>query len=146
MPLIVVPNIVPMKNLLLTALMIIGFAGTTLAAGNDKEEKDNKETGKVSQQDAGQAVNQWQFVAGKGESNQYQGMRKSLFFSADNAQMLAQFDEVAPEVLSKKMTRKLSRKYKGYQISRVVRYQNGQELYLVTLQKDQQEVFVNLPR
>ena len=54
-------------------------------------------------------------------------------------------DLVAPSELSGKLTRKLARNYKGYQIARVIKYHDGETMYFVSLKKDQEEVLVFMP-
>jgi hypothetical protein len=154
------PNIGGMKKLLFTILLATGLSGAVLACGSDKEEKENKKAARAKQIDiyVGAAL-----AAAYGEPSQEQGrltaitrqyrqaafihrsLPRSLFFSPDNTRRLARVDLVAPSELSGKMTRKLARKYKGYQIARVIKYHDGETMYFVSLKKDQEEVLVFMP-
>lgn len=147
-----------MKKLLLSVLMTLGLAGAVVASGMDKEEKANRRAVKEKQVKAyveaalasayGQPQDgQWQITSVTRDFQQasyaHRGTRRSLFFTADNARMLASIELVEPGELSAKMTRKLARKYKGYQIGQVIKYFDGETLYFVSLKKDQDEVLVS---
>lgn len=150
-----------MKKLLLTVLLAAGLAGAVTASGTNDETKENRSTVKEKQVKAyvtaalnsayGEPVEgQWQITAITRDFQQaaykHQGMRKSLFFSPDNARMLASIELVEPMDLSAKLTRKLARKYKGYQIAQVIKYYDGETMYFVSLKKDQEEVLVSYAR
>jgi hypothetical protein len=147
-----------MKKLLLTVLMAIGLAGAVVASGTDKEEKANRRNVKEKQVKAyveaalasayGEPIDgQWQVTSVIRDFQQasytHRGIRRSLFFSPDNARMLASIELVEPGELSAKMTRKLTKKYKGYRIGQVIKYFDGETLYFVSLKKDQDEVLVS---
>jgi hypothetical protein len=150
-----------MKKLLLTILLAAGVAGAVLACGSDKEAKVNQRAAREKQiqiyvETALAAAygaptgGQWQVTAHSRELRQGgmgQGsIRKSLFFSPDNVRLLARIDLLDPKELSGKLTRKLARKYKGYQIAQVIKYHDGETMYFVSLKKDQEEVLVSYAR
>ena len=149
-----------MKKLLFTILLATGLSGAVLACGSDKEEKENKRAASEKQIEiyVGAAL-----AAAYGEPSQERGritaitrecrqaafihrsLRKSLFFSPDNKRLLARIDLVAPTELSGKLSRKLARKYKGYQIAQIIKYQDGETMYFVSLKKGREEVLVFMP-
>lgn len=146
-----------MKNLLFTLFMALGLAGAAAASGTDGGEQGGGRRGKEKQEKAYvEAALALVYVApkeGQGQETSLTryfrqaactrgGMRRSLFFSADNARMLARIELVEPGELSAKLTRKLKKKYKGYRIGQVIRYSDGETLYFVSLQKDQEQVWV----
>lgn len=144
-----------MKRILFTVLLATGLAGVVLAAGSDKEERENPNTSAEKQikADTGLAVStsgaaggQWRTGVLTREFQQaafLQGStRKSLFFSPDNAHLRARFEVVAPRELAGKVIRRLGRKYKGYQVAQVLRFDDGAAMYFITLRKGQEEVLV----
>jgi hypothetical protein len=148
-----------MKKLLLTTFMSLGLAGVITASGTDKGQKGEgqKENQIKAYVEAALASaydepmdGQWQVTSLTQGFQQaaytHRGIRRSLFFSPDNARMLAQIELVEPSELSAKMTRKISRKYKGYRIGQVIKYFDGETLYFISLKKDQQQVLVSCAR
>jgi hypothetical protein len=149
-----------MKTLLLTVLIAIGVAGAGAACGMHKGEdscRAAKEKQVQAYVEAALALTYGKPVVGQGQTGflrgdfrqaaySHRGMRRSLFFTADNARMLARIQVVDAHELSAKLARKLARKYKGYRIGQVIRYSDGQTLYFVTLTKDREEVLVSYAR
>jgi hypothetical protein len=150
-----------MKKLLLTLLFAAGLAGGAVASGKDKEARQNQKAVKEKQVQAyveaalaaayGEpSEGQWRVRAITREFQQaafiQRSIRKSLFFSPDNARMLASIELVEPAELSAKLTRKLARKYKGYHVAQVIKYFDGETLYFVSLKNDQEEILVSYAR
>jgi opacity protein-like surface antigen len=150
-----------MKKFLFTLMLVTGLAGAGQAADGNNEVKVKQSTARERQAktyvEAALAAaygepsdGQWQVTAITRGYQQaafiQQGIRKSLFFSPDNARMLASIEIVPAGELPEKMTRKLARKYKGYQIAQVIKYYDGDTMYFISLKKNLEAIMVGYAR
>ncbi|MGV3505466.1 MAG: hypothetical protein ACO1O1_17290 [Adhaeribacter sp.] len=142
-----------MKKYLFTFLLVTGITGAALACGKDKEKKET--TSPSSQNRAAAGLPQplagtWQQAAISRDFRQavylHREIRESLFFSGDNARLLAGIERVHPTALPGQLKRQLRKTHPGYRIAQVLRYDDGQTLYFVSLAKDQERVLLSFSR
>ena len=137
-----------MKKVFYTALLVMGLSVSTFAANDYSEKKEAKVTtslqSKFETTYAG-ATNVTWTVNDKFQKASFtlNGVQMTAFYDLNN-DYVATTHPTKADVLSTVALNRISKAYKGYEIGKVIEYDNGSKVLFVDLKKGEKEVLVRV--